>query len=237
MSFSFVGTGSAQYVAMSAGGTGAMGTGAFTIAVLWQTINDIGAFADRAAVSLLASSTAVRDIVDVDRAIYGVNDFSSGYGPLPTKTWYVAAICKPSGSALYREHLWAYNSSLTGSMTHGTSTGAANQGDGSTITSIRIGDDASSVHTNGLIAVAGLWASELSDAQLDTLVSANLSSWAALSPQALITGNNWNGSTGSTDVVGTSTQQSLVGTIGVGAEPPSFNYSLASAIPAPWLKF
>jgi len=240
MSFSFLGTGSAQYIALSAGGCGAMGTGAFTMAVLWQTINDDGSFQDRAAVSLLASSTTVRAILDVDRVLYGFNDFTSGYGSLPTKTWYVAALSKPAGSAHYRDHLWAYSSSGTGTMSHGEATGAANQPDGSAATQIWIGDDNGSIHQNGLIAVVGLWTSELTDTELDTLRSPNLSDWAALSPQALITGNNWNGSTGATDVAGTSTQQSVVGTISAGAEPPSFNYTLTpptSAIPVPWLKF
>lgn len=237
MSFQFLATGSAQYVALSAGNCGAMGTGAFTIAALWQTVNDAGNFQNRAAVGLLASTTTTRSLLDVDQPLYAVNDFTSGYGSLATKTWYVGAVCKPAGAAHYRYHLWAYASDGSGTMSHGETTSAANQSDGSTITSIHVGDDNASVHTNGLIAVVGLWASQLSDTQLDTLKSANLSSWAALTPQALITGNNWNGSTGCTDVVGTSTQQSVVGTVGVGAEPPSFNYSLASSIPAPWFKF
>lgn len=217
-----------------------MGTGAFTIAALWQSITDDGSFQNRAAVGLLASSTPVRTLIDVDGALFGYNDFSSGYGSITGKTWYVAAIGKPAGAAHFREHLWAYASDGSGTMSHGEATGASDQSDGSAITTIRVGDDGASVRTNGLIAVVGLWASQLSDTQLDTLKSANLSDWAALSPQALITGNTWDGSTGATDVVGTSTQQSVVGTITAGAEPPGFNYTLtppASAIPAPWFKF
>ncbi|HSX43488.1 MAG TPA: hypothetical protein VLF59_05380 [Candidatus Saccharimonadales bacterium] len=239
MSFSILATGSSQYVSMSIGNCGAMGSGAFTMVVLWQTLNDAGSFADRAAVTLQASSSTVRSILDVDRVLYAFNDFTSGYSSITSKTWYVAAVSKPAGAAHYRYHLWAYASNGSGTMSHGETTGAANQSDGSTATSILIGDDNdSTIHTNGLIAVVGLWASQLSDGQLDTLKSPNLSSWAALSPQALITGNNWNGSTGAADVAGTSTQQSITGTVGVGAEPPSFNYTLgggSSSTPMAWI--
>jgi hypothetical protein len=235
MSMSFNGT-TTTYVSMSAGGTGAMGTGAFTIAALWQTTVTSGSFANRAAIGMFdASATEIRALDVVDSPIFGTGDTSTGFGSTPAGSWVISAISKPAGAAHYRCHNWTYASDGSGTMNHGEASTAANHSDGTTITEIRIGFG--DVKTNGLIAVVGLWASELTDTTLDTLKSGNLSSWAALSPQALITGNNWNGSTGCNDVVGTSSQQSITGTIGTGAEPTSFNYTLAaSGINAPWLK-
>jgi hypothetical protein len=234
MSFYLDGSGT-NYITLSAGGCGAMGTGAFTIVAMWKTDGAGGSFFNRAAFGLYASSTLTRALEVDSSAVYGTNDFSSGYGSTTTGIWYVGAITKPAGSAHYRFHLWTYASDGSGTMSHGESAGAANQGDGSAITAIRIGS--ADFQGNGWVAVLGLWTSELADAQLDTLKSASLSSWSALSPQALITGNNWNGSTGANDVVGTSTQQSITGTVTTGAEPSGFSYSLTAGIKVPWVKF
>lgn len=220
-----------EYVSMSAGGVGAMGTGAHTLVMLAQSSS--AAFSNRFQVGLYAGGTLLRSLLNVDGVLFAHNDFGSGFGTLAEDTWYVVAVSKPAGSGQsYRYHLWPYASDGSGTMSHGTD--GATQGDGSAITEIRIGG-AELPQFGGNVAVVGLWASVLSDAQLNTLKSASLSSWSALSPQALITGNNWNGTTGCTDVIGTSTQQSITGTVGVGTEPPSFSYSLASSIlPIGW---
>lgn len=215
-------------IVMSAGTAGAAGTGAHTLVALWKSdaVNANGAMA-----GLYASSTQVRQFLADSGELFGTADFSAGYplGGVGLDTWYVGAISKPSGSAHYRIHLWPYAAAGTGTMDHGEASDAANHGDGSSITEIRIG--LNDVRGNGLIAVIGVWDVVLSDGQLDTLKSANLSTWAALNPKELISLENWNGSTGATAVVGTSTQSSITGTVGVGANPPSFNFAL-SATPA-----
>lgn len=225
MSGSFPGSGT-NYVALSAGGTGAAGTGAHTLVVLMNPTTVTNPFHGFA--SLMASSTRTRELFCDTGHLFGISDFSSGFGTITgggtTASWWVAAISKPSGSAHYRFHLWNYASPVSGSMSHGESTGSANQGDGSTITEIRVGD-ADDIG-NGLVAVVGVWNSVLSDGQLDTLVSNNLSDWAALSPAALISLQNWNGSTGCTDVVGTASQTGITGTVSTGANPPGFNFAL-----------
>jgi hypothetical protein len=220
-----------NYVALSAGGVGAAGTGAHTIVVLMNPTTVTNP--NHGIASLMASSTRTRDLICDTGALFGVNDFSSGFGTITgggtSSTWWVAAISKPAGSAHYRCHLWNYASPVSGSMSHGESVGAANQGDGSTITEIRVGDGDDI--GNGLVAVVGVWTSVLSDAQLDTLVSNNLSDWAALSPAALISLQNWNGSTGCVDVVGTSSQTGITGTVSTGANPPGFSFTLGGAVP------
>lgn len=214
-------------VLMSAGGAGAAGTGAHTIAVLWKsdTLNVNCGLA-----SLYASSTQVRQILTDGGELFGTGDFSSGYptNAVGVDAWYLGAITKPAGSAHYRCHLWPYASDGSGTMDHGEAADAANHGDGSSITQIRIG--LTDVRGNGLIAVVGIWNSALSDANLNTLKSANLSAWAALSPVELISLENWDGTNGCTAVVGTSAKTGITGTVGVGANPPSFNFSVSSAV-------
>ena len=224
MSGSYPGAGS-NYIVMSAGATGPAGTGAHTLVCLVKTpVGTVqGGFA-----SLMAGATRTRDLIVDATHLFGVNDFSSGFGTLIADTWYVAAISKPAGSAHYRCHLWTYTNPASGSMSHGEAVGAANQGDGSTIDSVRLGDGDNV--GNGLVAAIGVWTTVLSDANLDTLVSNSLVSWAALSPQALFTLNNWNGTTGAKDVVGTSTQSSVTGTVSVGGEPPGFTFDLATPV-------
>lgn len=211
-------------VNMSAGAAGAVGSGAYTIALLVRptTGNNNCGF-----MRCDASAVQQRGFFEDALALFGANDFSSGFGALTQGNWYVVAQSKAAGSNLFRFHVWAYASDGSGSMSHGTSVGAANQGDGSAIDAIRIGiaDD----RGNGLIAAVGLWTSALSDGQLDTLKSASLAAWSALSPAELISLENWNGSTGCTAVVGTSSQSSITGTVAVGANPPSFSFSLAAA--------
>lgn len=213
-------------ILMSAGGAGAAGTGAHSLAALWLTeANSNGSLA-----SLYASSTQVRQLLSDGGELFGSGDFSNGY-PLNSvlgSTWYVAVITKPAGSAHYRCHLWPYASNGSGVFDHGEASNAANHGDGSSITQIRIGQG--DTRGNGSIAVVGVWNTELSDAQINTLRSGNLSAWSALSPAELISLQNWDGTNGATAVVGTSAKTGITGTVGVGANPPGFNFALTTTV-------
>lgn len=216
-----------NYLSFSAGSAGAAGTGAFTIAALIQvaTGNNNSGW-----VGLYASSTDTRAIFADSLHLYGVDDFSDGFGTLSHDTWYLVAITKPAGSNPWRMHLWPYASDGSGTMSHGTSTGAGNHGDGSTITDIRLG--ANEVASNGLIAAAAIWTRVLSDAELDSMKSNLLSSWRDVSggqPAELISLENWNGTSGAAVPIGTSTYSSTTGTVSSGANPPSFNFSLTAA--------
>jgi len=217
-------------ILMSAGDAGPAGTGAHALAVLWRSDPTLGINSGLA--SLYASSTQVRQLITDGGELFGTGDFSSGYPPnaIAANTWYVGVISKPAGSAHYRCHLWPYASDGSGVMDHGESGTAANHGDGSAITEIRVGRG--DTRGNGLIAVVGVYNFEPTDGQLNTLKSGNLSAWAALGPSELISLENWNGTTGCTAVVGTSTQTGITGTVGVGANPPGFDFSVATPITA-----
>lgn len=209
-----------NYLVGTAGSAGAVGTGAYTIACLVRPKsgnNNCGMIQCRTA------SAEVRALFEDALHLFGANDFSSGYSTLTQDTWYLCAQTKPAGSNLYRFHLWAYASDGSGTMSHGTETGGANQGDGSSISVLRVGW--ANDRGNGDISVVGLWTSVLSDANLDSLKSNLLTAWTALSPTELITFDTWNGTTGWTTKVGTSSLSSITGSVTVGADPPSFSFS------------
>lgn len=221
-----------NYLSFTAGSAGAAGTGAYTIAVLAQPAvgnNNAGLF------GLYTSGVVNRDLFEDTNHLFGPNDFSSGFGTLTQGTWYLAAQTKAAGSNTFRHHLWVYDAAGAGSMSHGVSTGSSAQGDGSAVTELRIG--ATEVASNGLIAVAAVWTTALSDADLDGFKSANLSTWTTSGsglPKELISLENWNGTSGSAVLVGTSAFSATTGTVSSGANPPSFNFSLgAASSPAP----
>lgn len=219
-----------QYINMSVGAAAAAGSGAYTIAALWKSAEVAVGNTQSTMVAGYNSTSVRRGLITSGGNLFGEpSDFSSGFPGVAAATWYVSGIGKPAGSAHNRFHHWAYASDGSGTMTHGESTtGAANFTDLGVLDAFHIGDG--EVKGNGLIAVVGVWTSELSDADMETLMSGNLSDWAALSPAALFSLENWDGSTGCTDVVGTSTQTSLVGTVGTGANPPSFNFALGPTV-------
>lgn len=214
-----------QYIQMSAGGAAAVGSGAHTIVALWQTSNDFNFNGSLA--SGYNNTTVRRDLFISGGHVFGGPSDSGGsvFGtPRSNATWYVSAVSKPAGSAHPRYHDWTYAADGSGTMNHGEATTSANLSDLGVLDQFHIGDG--ETKGNGLIAVVGLWTSALTDANLDTLKSGHLSAWAALSPAELISLQNWNGSTGATAVVGASTQTALVGTVGVGANPPSFDFTV-----------
>lgn len=211
------------YISMTAGSAGAVGSGAYTIAVLAQPAGNNFGY-----VSTLASGTMNRELLQSGGALFGQGDFSSGFGTLTGGTWYVAAQSKAAGANTYRHHVWAYASDGSGTMSHGVATGSGTHGDGSTATELRVGSN--DTFGAGLIAVVAFWTRVLADAELDSMKSGSLTAWRDVSggqPAELISLETWNGSTGCTAVIGTSSQSSVSGTITSGANPPSFNFSLA----------
>lgn len=207
----------------TAGAAGPVGTGAYTIAFLYRP-----AASNDGLTYLTAAGVEVRAVLQDTFHLFGSGDFSSGDATTTTATWWVGAQTKPAGAAPYRHHAWLYDSTGAGVMAHGVSSGSANHGDGAAIDALRIGWY---LHRgNGDIAVMAYWTSELSDAQLNTLRSGSLLAWAALAPQELITFENWNGATGWSTRLGSSALSSITGTVGVGANPPGFDFNLVASV-------
>jgi len=222
-----------NYLGFTAGNSGAAGTADFTIAALWQgTTGNNGS-----AICGLYNSTNVQRAMFEDslRCFGGTADFSNGYGTgdntgstnLTQGVWYVDCLSKTSASEFFEWDNWVYDQTGAGTMWRGNAVGSANQGNGLTIQSIRIG--ANVVPANGLIAVVGIWTRKLSGIERNTLKSNQLSAWAALSPAELFSFENWNGTTGAS-IVGASTFSGVTGTVNAGANPTGFNFALSAAM-------
>jgi hypothetical protein len=218
--------GAANWINVTAGNF--VGTGAYTMAALVRPDGSNSRF-----FCASAGATEQHAIFLDTGHLYAVGDFSNGYGTLTANgtAWYVVAVCKPAGSAHYRFHVWPYTSAATGTMSHGESVGAGNHPNfTAAATQVGIGKS-NGGGGNGVITVTALWDRALSDAELDTLVSSHLTAWNALSPKVLSSLQNWNGSTGVTDIAGTSTFVSLTGSVDPAADAPGFDFSLAPPPP------
>lgn len=227
MSANFLLANNPCWIDASPGSVAAMGSGAYTIAILCRPTtgnNDFGIFTG------MAAGSRIRTLLEASLHLFGENDFSSGDATtLVQGNWYVAAQSKPSGPAPFTHHLWLYDPSGAGVMTHAVSTGdPGNHGDGPALDNLRVGN--TGVAGNGFVAVVALWHSELTPVQLNTLRSPNLTAWANLAPDELITFENWNGATGWNTRLGTSAQTAVNGTVGVGTEPPDFDFDLIASI-------
>jgi hypothetical protein len=152
-------------------------------------------------------------------------DFGNGAAGITTDwAWYVAT--KAAGSALPRFHV--KNLTTNGAWTHAN--GSANVGDGSgPITAIRVGSNNSLGTTfRGSIAVEALWASALSDADVEAFctyayadIISGAAGWAIKLDQAST-------ATAVTDDTGGGGDQTALSNTTVDADdPPGFDYSLA----------
>jgi hypothetical protein len=155
------------------------GSGAFTIAALANpagSTHGIAAWTNGGAAKggLLLSGWSV----------FGNDDFTPGFGPVDisgnSPGWQVWVITKAAGASHYRAHIWDYDPTGSGTMSHGEAAGAGNHPDYPVAEAIRVGGGV--VPGNGGIAVVAMLDRALSDAECETLVSTSLADWAALSP-------------------------------------------------------
>lgn len=210
-----------NFLEFTAGSAGAVGTGAFSLFALVQpgVGNNNAGF-----VAGYASTTLVRGVGESSLHLYGPNDFSpSGFGTLTQGTWYIVGVTKAIASAPWRMHARA----IGGAWSHGVATSAANQGNGSAVTAFRIGSVGIAA-ANGLIGAWAAWTSELADAVIDTIDDTTLQSWANITPQELVSLENWAGAgAGSATLIGTSAYSSTTGTGSVGANPAGYSFAVS----------
>lgn len=208
-----------NYSINSVGSLGSLGNGAYTIITLFNINtgnNNCGLISFRTA--------AINAELFIDgNQIFGAGDFGGGQTGVTVSTWWWAAIRKAAGSSVYTYSLKPYAS---GSATHQNSA-ASHADSGATNTTIRLGD--SDDRGNGLVAVLAAWTSRLSDAQVAGMFTSAASDIAAQSPGGLWLGNQASSTDPINDSVGTANQTSVNGAIGVGSDPPAYNYSLSGA--------
>lgn len=216
----------ANYLEMTGGSAGAAGTGAFTIAALVQPA--VGN-SNMGVTTLLATGTRQRSAFIDALKLFTENDFS-GFGSVTLGQYHVLVVSKAAGAAqTVSFEIWPYASDGSGVMATGTD--GTNLGDGSAVNQIRFGQALD--NANGLYSVLGIWTRQLTAPERQSLKTNLLSVWAGLSPAELIHTKNWNGTTGITTAVGTSTFVGVTGTVGVGADPSGFDFTLGGAGASP----
>lgn len=206
----------ANYLEFTGGNAGPAGTGAYTLAVLVTPAvgNNNAGFA-----TLLTSGTRQRTSFEDALNCFCEGGFT-GAGPLTQGTTYVVIQSKAAGSAAVVIDIWPYASDGSGTM---TATNVDTKGDGTAINQIRWGQAID--NANGLYHVLAVWNRQLLLAERQSLKTNLLSVWAGLSPAELMHARDWNGTSGIT-IVGASTFVGVTGTVGVGANPTGFDFTL-----------
>jgi hypothetical protein len=202
------------------------GTGAYTMAVLMEPDSNNCRMSD-----WFASATEKGQFLLDTGALFGKDDFTSGVatGYTGSTGWVLVAITKAAGSTTYRMHYWTYASDGSGTMNHAVAGSPANHADESPVaTTVRLGWSSGGSH-DGMIAVGAFWDRALSDGELDSLKSNQLDAWNDLEPDLGIELSGWNGTSGDVVFRGSSGAATLSGTIGSGANPSSFNFTLTPA--------
>lgn len=153
----------------------------------------------------------ILQFTDVDTLLIGAAngvDSGSGISVNTSDGWALYAASKGSGSVQARFHKYIFS---TRTWTH--STAGASFADGSTPGSdghIYLGkNDEFGEHSNADLAVAGVWASELSDAQIELLVE-SINNWTILNARGLWILNQATVATNLYDFTGSGANQTAI---------------------------
>jgi hypothetical protein len=215
-----------SFIKMSVGAMGAVGHGDYTVAGMISIVGS-GTALGQWVPATLGDSV---DIIESSDAWFGWNDFSSGFGgPLVHGDWYIVALTHADASAGNTPYVWgSYDQTAATAPVTGQSTGSAGQPNMALpVDHLEVG--LGQVNGASKIAWLATWGRILSASEFASMCTAKLSDVAALSPSALITLDGWDGATGCVDVVGSSAQLALSGTVAVGANPPGYDFTLTPA--------
>lgn len=218
---------SGQSIDCSIGTCGPSATGAYTLLSLVKLPLFAGA-SGLVAVRRLGAY-ARYNLISGNKA-FGFNDFSAGFGTMPEDVWFWIAQRKLAGSQLYEFAFALYpvvnpNTDITFGSNLGTHADFATDGD-----LIRLGS--SDVVGRGDHALHALWNGYLTDAQIKTALTTNLSDIMALGPAGCWPLNQANASDPVLDVTNHGANQTaLVGTqTTLAADPPGYNFALSVAV-------
>lgn len=217
-----------DFIAFDPGDTAALDGGPITMAVLWKAdLNKDGGLM----VGRNASNATVWGLNNAtDTHVYA--SMAAGFRQLDTwalDTWYLTAVTKANGSSAVRAHTYDYTG---GTWTHTDYAALADATNGP-VTELRIGWYDSSDRLDGKIAAAAVWASALTDGQLEGLTAA-MDDWLALSPAWAVQLNQASTSDTVTDLTGGGGDQtSISGTAVAADDPPGWSYSVGLPSAAP----
>ncbi len=204
--------------------------GPITMAVLAKM--DAGSF-DSWMLQATNGSTPIYGVLAVNNSgqrLYIENDFdATGASGLTAGAWRWYVVTKASGNVKPRYHVW----DLSGAWTH--TDGGSNVIDGTgPVTQLRVGNNVNANRNwRGLIAVAALWTSALSDGQVEAAMTLNASATLAASPTWMVRLNQGSTATSVTDDTGGGGgQSSLVGTSVSADDPGGYNYNLTTSVDA-----
>lgn len=172
-------TASSEKIDLSLGGGGSV-TGATTLAAIIRTSSDGSALRT----FLRIGSTGTPYVFYRD-ASNKIGTFTATALPTSTTTltvsdgWAFVAVTKSSGTTTPRFHIYKYR---TNTWAH--EAGSASQVSASPGGSSAIGSNVGSQYWNGDVAAAGVWAAELTDAQVEPMAY-SLAAWWAVQPNGL----------------------------------------------------
>lgn len=213
-----------SHIDFGIGNAANLGNGAFTLLALWKTASP------NSNTGLIAgmNSTSERQAVLLDTLhLYGTGDFSSGYTTVAAGDWHWLGLSKAAGAAHYRGHHRDYTTA--GAWEHGEASGAGNHSDPGTSDSIRVGAIPSQNASQGDVAVAGIWTSQLSDAAIEAACTSALRDFIAGSPTWAVRFQQ-SAPNNIQDLIGTGNESSRTGTITASADPPGFDFTIFNTI-------
>lgn len=218
-----------SFLTFSIGNAANVSNGACTLAVLWKYNSNsglIGAF----------SGASEQRGTGLDSGhLFGNNDFSNGFGTISViGDFYWLVLTKAAGNVTYRCHVKDYTAA--GAWAHGVSVGAGNHSDPGVSDNIRIGPSPADA-VRGDVAVAALWTSALSDADVEAACTSALADLMAKSP-------TWaarfmlSAPTSIQDLTGGGGNETArSGTVTATADPVGYNFALTTPRPYDFFNF
>ena len=207
-------------IAFSIGAVAGVGTSPFTMLALWRPANNFTSF-----ITALGSGTTRRAMLLDTAHLFGNNDFSSGFQTLaPVTDWWWLGLSLDAAGDHYQGHVQDYSSG--GAWAHGEAAGAGAQAFTAVSDTIQLGTGVTPV-ANGDLAVAAIWTSFLTPAQIEAAATAHLSDLMAAHPGWAVAAPLANGLAALQDLTGNGGNETgrTAGITAV-ADPPSYNFTV-----------
>lgn len=223
MARSYDGT-AANYIRCSVGGCAAAGSGAYTLISLVKLVQFAG---NTGAIALRRAGTYARYTLITSDKAFGPGDFSSGFGPVAEGAWIWIVQRKAAGAAHYEFAYATYPvANPVTDITFGEAPDAANHGDPGAGDEIWLGE--TDVHGRGDHALHALFTSRLTDAAIQSALTAALTDIMALNPAGCWPLNQATTLVPVSDVTNNGADEiATVGTVGVSTDPPGYDFNIA----------
>lgn len=231
MARTYSGSGS-NYIQCDVGACGPAGTGAFTVVSLIKL--DLFAGASALWTGRVGSSNA-RDAIVTGHLCFGAGDFSSGFGPITEDEWWWIVEQKVAGAAHLEWAIGKYpvtdpdDPDPAVGILFGESSGSADHTDPGTLVEIWLGE--ADIRGRGTHALHAMFNNHLTQAQIKSGLTTALADLMALTAAGCWPLNQASSSDPVVDVTGGGADEvATIGTVGVGADPPGYNFAISAAV-------